>query len=92
MMFFRSFSKQENVTLSALSAVISCECHPVSYCVDTHPYGLDCVVKVFIFNNLSMICIDLLSQELRPDFFTEVWGTSIDFLAPPSAAFLLLKL
>lgn len=88
MMFFRSFSKQENVTLSALSAVISCECHPVSYCVDTYPYGLDCVVKVFIFNNLSM----MLSQELRPDFFTEVWGTSIDFLAPPSAAFLLLKL
>lgn len=39
-----------------------------------------------------MIYIDLPSQEPRPDLFTEVWGTSIDFLAPPSAAFFLLKL
>lgn len=45
-------------------------------------HGFICILQVLVFNNLSLMCIDLLSPGPRLGLLSEVWSTSI---APPPA-------
>lgn len=52
--------------------------------VQGHTLGI-CILHVLVFDNSSVIYIDLLSQGPGLNLFSEVWATSMAALAPPSS-------
>lgn len=71
-------------------SVLTCQYHhslPVNttlhQTVLVHVHVRICTLQLLVFNNLSLIYIDLLSQAPRLDLFREVWSISTAGLAPP---------